>query len=123
MTSEWFLCFQLHIVDESVFANYTCKAFNSLGKMERKISLQKGSKPEKPQVSLHDSTPDSIKINIEGPENEELEIIGYRVQYIKKEELSNSWEHAKQIDIPKGKYLCLNPLFFFYHIENNLAKT
>ncbi|PSN57529.1 hypothetical protein C0J52_01614 [Blattella germanica] len=94
---------ELQIVNESVFGNYTCKAENPLGKMEHKITLLKGAKPAIPEVNEHSSTPDSIKITIEGPSEEELKILSYRVQYLRKQELTTGWEKAQEKEFPKGE--------------------
>jgi hypothetical protein len=83
-----------------------CKASNILGKMEQVITLIKGSKPAVPQTSIHGARHDSIKIDIEGPQNDELDILGYRVQYLRRQELNKGWDSAQMVEFDKGKSLC-----------------
>lgn len=95
--------FQLKVSNESVFRDYVCRASNRLGKMEHVITLMEGSKPAVPKVSVHGARHDSVQIDIEGPQNEELDILGYRVQYLRKQELNKGWDSAQVQEFTKGK--------------------
>ncbi|XP_069688226.1 lachesin-like [Periplaneta americana] len=101
-TFNLFSFFQLQITNENVFGDYVCNATNSLGKMEKKISLLKGSKPFVPSVLIDGITPESVRIEIGSPDNEELEILGYRVQYIRKEPPIDDWENANNVNFNAG---------------------
>jgi hypothetical protein len=101
-----FTAFQLPVNSEDAFGDYVCKASNNLGKMERAITLLKSSKPAVPEMSIREARHDSVKIDIEGPENEELGILGYRVQYIRRQELKKGWNSAKVVEFEKGKFVC-----------------
>jgi hypothetical protein len=83
-----------------------CKASNSLGEMEQVISLIESSKPAVPGMSVHGARHDSVQIDIEGPENEELVIIGYRVQYLRRQELNKGWDSAHEVEFYKGMSAC-----------------
>jgi hypothetical protein len=95
--------FQLNVSSKSVFRGYVCRASNYLGKMDHVITLIQVSKPAVPKVSVHGARHDSVQIDIEGPHNEELDIIGYRVQYLTKQELKKGWDSAQVQEFNKGK--------------------
>jgi hypothetical protein len=71
------------------------------------ITLLKSSKPAVPEMSIREARHDSVKIDIEGPQNEELGILGYRVQYIRRQELKKGWNSAKVVEFDKGKCMCV----------------
>jgi hypothetical protein len=95
--------FQLNVSNKSVFRDYVCRASNRLGKMEHVITLKEGSKPAAPKVSVHEARHDSVQIDIEGPHNEELDILGYRVQYLRNQEKNKGWDSAQVTEFNKGK--------------------
>lgn len=95
--------FQLNVSNKNVFRAYMCRASNRLGKMEHVIELMEGSKPAVPKVSVHGARHDSVQIDIEGPQNEEMDILGYRVQYLRKQELNKGWDSAQVQEFSKGK--------------------
>jgi hypothetical protein len=95
--------FQLNVSSEKVFKQYVCRASNSEGKMEHVITLMKGSKPAVPKVYVHEARHDSVQIDIEGPQNEVMDILGYRVQYLQKQELNKGWDSAQVQEFNKGK--------------------
>ena len=95
--------FQLNVSNKNVFRDYVCRASNRLGEMEHVIKLTEGSKPAKPKVSVHGARHDSVQIDIEGPQNEEMDILGYRVQYLRKQELNKGWDFAQVQEFDKGK--------------------
>ncbi|XP_023703996.1 opioid-binding protein/cell adhesion molecule [Cryptotermes secundus] len=100
---EFHTILQLQVNSENDFGDYVCKASNRLGKVERVITLLKSSKPAVPETSIREARHDSVKIDIEGPENEELGILGYRVQYIRRQELKKGWNSAKVVEFDKGE--------------------
>jgi hypothetical protein len=67
------------------------------------IALIEGSKPAIPEMSVHGARHDSVQIDIEGPESEDLDILGYRVQYLRKQELEKGWDSAHMVEFHKGK--------------------
>jgi len=95
--------FQLIASSEDVFGNYMCRASNSLGKMEHVIKLKEGSKPAVPKVSVRGARHDSVQIDIEDPQNEKMDILGYRVQYLREQELNKGWDSAQIQEFNKGK--------------------
>jgi hypothetical protein len=95
--------FQLNVSSKSFFGDYVCRASNSLGKMEHVITLMEGSKPAVPKVSLHGARHDSVQIDIEGPQNEELDILGYRIQYLSRQGLNKGWDSAQVKEFNKGE--------------------
>jgi hypothetical protein len=95
--------FQLNVSRKNVFGDYVCRASNGLGKMEHMITLMEGSKPAVPNVSVHKARHDSVQIDIEGPLNEEMDILGYRVQYLRRQELNKGWDSAQVKEFNKGK--------------------
>jgi len=95
--------FQLNVSSTNVFRDYLCRVSNRLGKMEHVITLMEGSKPAVPKVSVRGARHDSVQIDIEGPQNEELDILGYRVQYLRKQELNKGWDSAQVQEFNKGK--------------------
>jgi hypothetical protein len=95
--------FQLNVSSTDVFEDYVCIAWNHLGKMEHVITLNKGSKAAVPKVSVHGARHDSVQIDIESPQNEEMDILGYRVQYLRKEELNKGWDSAQIQEFYMGK--------------------
>jgi hypothetical protein len=94
---------QLNVSSKNVYGDYVCRASNHLGKMEHVINLMEGTKPAVPKVSVHGARHDSVQIDIEGPQNEELDIIGYRVQYLRKQELNKGWDSAQVQEFNKGE--------------------
>jgi hypothetical protein len=104
-----FIDFQLHVNNEKAFGDYVCKATNKLGKVEQVITLLKSSKPAVPEMAIREAKHDSVKLDIEGPENEELGILGYRVQYIGRQELKKGWNSSKVVEFDKGKCLHILP--------------
>jgi hypothetical protein len=62
-----------------------------------------GPKPAVPKVSVHRAKHDSVQIDIEGPQNEKMDILGYRVQYLRKQELNKGWDSALVQEFNKGK--------------------
>jgi hypothetical protein len=95
--------FQLNVSSKKVFGDYMCRASNRLGKMEHVITLKEGSKPAVPTVSVHGAKHDSVQIDIEGPQNEKMDILGYRVQYLRRQELNKGWDSAQVKEFNKGK--------------------
>ncbi|ODN02714.1 Neural cell adhesion molecule 1 [Orchesella cincta] len=89
---------QVLVQHESKFGDYSCRARNELGQMNRTMTLFKGQKPPPPVLEEELATPDAVKIRVkQGPSgidrtkdpaaDEErkkgklLPIIGYVVQY------------------------------------------
>ncbi|GFG35621.1 hypothetical protein Cfor_02544, partial [Coptotermes formosanus] len=94
---------QLNVSSKKVFGDYMCRASNRLGKMEHVITLKEGSKPAVPTVSVHGAKHDSVQIDIEGPQNEKMDILGYRVQYLRRQELNKGWDSAQVKEFNKGE--------------------
>jgi len=95
--------FQLNVSSKNVFGGYMCRASNHLGKMEHVITLKEGSKPAVPKLSVHGARHDSVQIDIEGPQNEEMDILGYHVEYLRKQEPNKGWDSAQVQEFVKGK--------------------
>jgi hypothetical protein len=95
--------FQLNVSSERVFRDYVCRASNYLGTMEHEIKLVEGTKPAVPKMSVRGARHDSVQIDIEGPQNEQMDILGYRVQYLRNQELNKGWDSAQVQEFNKGK--------------------
>jgi hypothetical protein len=78
------------------------------------ITLLKSSKPAVPEMAIREARHDSVKIDIEGPENEELRILGYRVQYIRRQELKKGWNSSEVVEFDKGKCMSSQHQFTLY---------
>ncbi|KDR18247.1 limbic system-associated membrane protein-like isoform X2 [Zootermopsis nevadensis] len=94
---------QVQVSSKNAFGDYICKASNSLGKMEQVITLIEVSKPAVPKMSVRGARHDSVQIDIEGPENEELGTLGYRVQYLKRQEMHKGWDSAQEVKFNKAE--------------------
>jgi len=109
---------QVLVQHESKFGDYSCRAKNELGQMNRTMTLYKGQKPPPPVLEEELATPDAVKIRVKpGPSgidrtkdpaaDEErkkgklLPIIGYVVQY--KMATRGDWTTANVTKYDGGK--------------------
>lgn len=90
----------------SIYGQYGCEAENDRGHISRLIELKKGEKPEAPEsIRVTATTVHTIQLEIPSDRQSGYdEIIGYRVQFVKKlpgEELT--WDAPDYQDFNKSK--------------------
>ena len=87
----------------SVFGEYVCEARNDYGRIERKIILKRGEKPEKPtKVIVGKSDNQTVTLDIQSHGDDE--IIGYRIQFvIKLPGTEYTWDKPDYQDFVKSK--------------------
>ncbi|KAK9507975.1 hypothetical protein O3M35_007730 [Rhynocoris fuscipes] len=73
---------QVRMINDSVLGEYTCRAKNGLGTIEKLITLREGTRPQPPiQIILHAVGVYSAQFRISGPAKEQ--VVGYRIQFTK----------------------------------------
>ncbi|XP_026463472.1 hemicentin-1-like [Ctenocephalides felis] len=112
--SEHSTTLQLPITDSNDFGNYTCRAANFLGYLDRTVTIKEGAKPDPPaKVLLRTAGADSLEFEITGPKNPQpikegknevdMRILGFRFQYAPLadwgEQKDDVWAHSGEIDI------------------------
>lgn len=89
--------------DSKAFGDYICKANNTLGELDRIITLLNGTKPTKPTVlQLRGVNSDTFDIDVgatrpPGP-RQPMEINGYRFEVISTDEFKangGKWDRAR----------------------------
>lgn len=94
---------QLSISDVSAFGNYNCKASNSMGILERVITLKEGTKPDSPtQFNLRGVNSDTFDIDVGAVRTSNvrtpMDINGYRFEVIPEQEYRSNgekWDTAR----------------------------
>lgn len=89
--------------DSKAFGDYLCKAENSLGILDRIITLMNGTKPSKPTVlQLRGVNSDTFDIDVGATRNpgprDPMEVNGYRFEVITLEEFKangGKWDRAR----------------------------
>lgn len=110
--------------DSKAFGDYICKANNTLGELDRIITLLNGTKPSKPTVlQLRGVNSDTFDIDVgamrpPGP-RQPMEINGYRFEVISTEEFKangGKWDRARveNLGFEDGEFNDFpNPSFLF----------
>lgn len=94
---------QLLVNDSKAFGDYTCRAQNSLGVLERIITLMEGVKPEKPSnLALRGVNSDTFDVDVgavrKTKTRNEMDINGYRFEIIESEKFrldGRKWDNAR----------------------------
>lgn len=97
--------------DSNAFGDYKCQAQNSLGTLDRTISLQEGVKPEKPKtVGLRGSSSDAFDVDVGATrgskQHEVMDINGYRFEVISLSDYRVSggkWDTSRVLEVPFGE--------------------
>ncbi|KAJ6649771.1 Limbic system-associated membrane protein, partial [Pseudolycoriella hygida] len=94
---------QILVNDSKAFGDYKCKAENSLGTLERIITLTEGVKPEKPSnLALRGFNSDTFDVDVgavrKTKERNPMDINGYRFEIIEAEKFrldGRKWDQAR----------------------------
>lgn len=94
---------QILVNDSKAFGDYKCKAENSLGTLERIITLSEGVKPEKPSnLALRGVNSDTFDVDVGAVRKTKdpvpMEVNGYRFEIIESEKFrldGRKWDHAR----------------------------
>lgn len=114
--------------DTKAFGEYKCKAQNGLGTLERTISLQEGTKPERPSVvQLRGCSSDTFDVDVGAVRTSkirhEMDVNGYRFEIISTPDFRRNgarWDKARVMifGFEDGTHILMNCLFFFTVIAN-----
>ncbi|KAG4072544.1 hypothetical protein HA402_004633 [Bradysia odoriphaga] len=94
---------QILVNDSKAFGEYKCKAENSLGTLERVITLTQGVKPEKPtNLALRGVNSDTFDVDVgavrKTKERDPMDVNGYRFEIIESEKFrlgGRKWDNAR----------------------------
>ncbi|CAL4117298.1 unnamed protein product, partial [Meganyctiphanes norvegica] len=98
---------QLTLSESDMFGDYTCKAENHLGTLERVIILSEGAKPLQPKAQITKVETQTLELKLIPEEIAEMPILGFKVEYKMK---SEDWEDAPSVYFKKGDTYLVNGL-------------
>ncbi|GFU04639.1 uncharacterized protein NPIL_489971 [Nephila pilipes] len=118
---------QMHIDDEDRFGEYICRASNPLGEKEVVIELKEGDTPSPPELAVIGEEQGVVKLSIKANEDDDIEdelrVVGFKVEYIL---ASESWNSAVSQEFKIGgpyelKNMSFNTDYIFRAAAHNAA--
>ncbi|XP_035216704.1 neural cell adhesion molecule 1-B-like, partial [Stegodyphus dumicola] len=105
----WKSVIQVKIKDHSSFGIYVCLVSNTIGEIQREMSLLEGVLPNPPTFTLSSEEPGILVVKIFQSPYDSLPLTGYKIKW---KQITDLWKHAREYLTSKGNEFVIQDLNF-----------